>query len=72
MQILSKEFVCAQDIKELENSSWLKSHRCSFDMLGEASRNQFQSDAYFESYLEAINSIGHINSTHESFEWDID
>ncbi|MDB9967334.1 bifunctional proline dehydrogenase/L-glutamate gamma-semialdehyde dehydrogenase PutA [Gammaproteobacteria bacterium] len=65
MQILSKEFVCAQDIKELENSSWLKSHRCSFDMLGEASRNQFQSDAYFESYLEAINSIGHINSTHD-------
>ena len=64
MQILSKEFVCAQDIKELENSSWLKSHRCSFDMLGEASRHQFQSDAYFESYLEAINSIGHINSTH--------
>jgi len=65
MQILSKEFVCAQDIKELENSSWLKSHRCSFDMLGEASRNQFQSDAYFESYLEAINSIGRINSAHD-------
>ncbi|MDO7578474.1 MAG: proline dehydrogenase family protein, partial [SAR86 cluster bacterium] len=61
---MSKEFVCAQDIKELENSSWLKFHRCSFDMLGEASRHQFQSDAYFESYLEAINSIGHINRTH--------
>ncbi|MGY8792518.1 MAG: bifunctional proline dehydrogenase/L-glutamate gamma-semialdehyde dehydrogenase PutA, partial [Gammaproteobacteria bacterium] len=28
MQILSKEFVCAQEIKELETSSWLQSHRC--------------------------------------------
>ena len=65
MQILSKEFVCAQDIKELENSSWLQSHRCSFDMLGEASRNQSQSDAYFESYLGAIDSIGHINGVHD-------
>ena len=65
MQILSKEFVCAQDIKELENSSWLQSHRCSFDMLGEASRNQSQSDAYFESYLGAIDSIGHINGAHD-------
>ena len=64
MQILSKEFVCAQDIKDLESSSWLKSHRCSFDMLGEASRNQSQSDSYFESYLEAIHSIAHINSAH--------
>jgi RHH-type transcriptional regulator, proline utilization regulon repressor / proline dehydrogenase / delta 1-pyrroline-5-carboxylate dehydrogenase len=64
MQILSKEFVCAQDIEELKDSSWLQSHRCSFDMLGEASRNQLQSDAYFESYLRAINSIGEINSAH--------
>ena len=64
MQILSKEFVCAQDIEELKDSSWLQSHRCSFDMLGEASRNQLQSDAYFESYLGAINSIGAINSAH--------
>ena len=64
MQILSKEFVCAQEIKELETSSWLQSHRCSFDMLGEASRNNSQSERYFESYLEAIHSIAQINRTH--------
>jgi RHH-type proline utilization regulon transcriptional repressor/proline dehydrogenase/delta 1-pyrroline-5-carboxylate dehydrogenase len=63
MQILSKEFVCAQDIQELQNSSWLKIHRCSFDMLGEASRNQSQSDNYLEAYLEAISSISQINQT---------
>ena len=34
-------------------------------MLGEASRNQSQSDAYFESYLGAIDSIGHINGVHD-------
>ena len=61
MQILSKEFVCAQNIQELEDSTWLKEHKCSFDMLGEASRNQSQSDKYFESYLDAINAISKIN-----------
>ena len=34
MQFLSKEFVCAQYIEELKDSSWFQSHRCSFDMLG--------------------------------------
>ena len=63
MQILSKEFVCAEKIEELHNSSWLKSHRCSFDMLGEASRNQHQSNKYFESYLESINLISDINNS---------
>ena len=61
MQILSKEFVCAQEIDELQTSNWLHAHRCSFDMLGEASRNNAQSDSYFESYLSAIQSIGQIN-----------
>jgi len=62
MQVLSKEFVCAESIGELKDSTWLKSHKCSFDMLGEASRNQEQSDQYFESYMESIHSISEINA----------
>ena len=61
MQVLSKEFVCAESIGELNDSSWLKGHPCSFDMLGEASRNEEQSIQYFESYMESIHSISKIN-----------
>ena len=63
MQVLSKEFVCAEGIDELKDSTWLKSHNCSFDMLGEASRNQQQSDQYFESYMKSIHLISEINAT---------
>ena len=62
MQVLSKEFVCAEGIDELKDSAWLKSHNCSFDMLGEASRNQEQSDQYFESYMKSIHLISEINA----------
>ncbi len=61
MQVLSKEFVCAESIRELKDSDWLKTHPCSFDMLGEASRNQDQSTQYFESYMESIHLISEIN-----------
>ena len=61
MQVLGKEFVCAESIKELKDSKWLKSHLCSFDMLGEAARNEEQSITYFESYMESIQSISEIN-----------
>ena len=61
MQVLSKEFVCAESIKELKDSKWLKAHSCSFDMLGEAARNEEQSIKYFESYLESIQLISEIN-----------
>src|SRR6056300_1521897 len=61
MQVLSKEFVCAESIRELNHSAWLKGNRCSFDMLGEASRNEDQSMQYFESYMESIHSISKIN-----------
>ena len=61
MQVLSKEFVCAESIRELKDSDWLKMHTCSFDMLGEASRNQDQSTQYFESYMESIHLISEIN-----------
>ena len=61
MQVLSKEFVCAESIKELEDSKWLKTHSCSFDMLGEAARNEEQSIKYFESYMESIQLISEIN-----------
>ena len=61
MQVLSKEFVCAESIRELKDSDWLKTHSCSFDMLGEASRNQDQSTQYFESYMESIHLISEIN-----------
>ena len=61
MQVLSKEFVCAESIKELKESKWLKTHSCSFDMLGEAARNEEQSIKYFESYMESIQLISEIN-----------
>jgi RHH-type proline utilization regulon transcriptional repressor/proline dehydrogenase/delta 1-pyrroline-5-carboxylate dehydrogenase len=61
MQVLSKEFVCAESITELEDSKWLKAHSCSFDMLGEAARNEEQSINYFESYMESIQLISEIN-----------
>ncbi|MDC1112770.1 bifunctional proline dehydrogenase/L-glutamate gamma-semialdehyde dehydrogenase PutA, partial [bacterium] len=61
MQVLSKEFVCAESIGELNHSSWLKGNPCSFDMLGEASRNEEQSIQYFESYMESIHLISKIN-----------
>ena len=61
MKVLSKEFVCAESILELKDSEWLKAHSCSFDMLGEASRNEQQSTKYFESYMESIQLISGIN-----------
>ena len=61
MQVLSKEFVCAENIGELNHSSWLKGNPCSFDMLGEASRNEEQSIQYFESYMESIQLISALN-----------
>ena len=61
MQVLGKEFVCAESIKELEDSKWLKTNSCSFDMLGEAARNEEQSVKYFESYMESIQLISELN-----------
>jgi RHH-type proline utilization regulon transcriptional repressor/proline dehydrogenase/delta 1-pyrroline-5-carboxylate dehydrogenase len=61
MQVLSKEFVCAESIKDLKDSKWLQDNSCSFDMLGEAARNEEQSMAYFESYMESIQLISGIN-----------
>ena len=61
MQVLSKEFVCAESISELKDSKWLKTNSCSFDMLGEAARNEEQSVKYFESYMESIQLISELN-----------
>ena len=66
MQVLSKEFVCAESIRELKDSKWLKTHSCSFDMLGEAARNEEQSIKYFESYMESIQLISEINLANDS------
>ena len=62
MQVLGKEFVCAESIVELKDSKWLNDHSCSFDMLGEAARNEEQSIKYFESYIESIQLISKINT----------
>jgi len=62
MQILSKEFVCAESIQDLMGAQWLDKNSCSFDMLGEASRNEDQSIKYFDSYMESIQLISEINS----------
>ena len=42
MSILGDEFVCAKNISDLEHSTIVKNENCSFDMLGEAARNEVQ------------------------------
>ena len=66
MHILSKEFVCASDIKDLKKLSFINETSCSFDMLGEAARNNTQAQNYFNSYKEAILLIGALNENSPS------
>ena len=61
MHILSQEFVMGRDFKDVNKISGIEESIYSFDMLGEAARNQEQANIYYESYENAIMEVGKIN-----------
>ena len=63
MQILSQEFVIGRNFKDINKISGLEKEIFSFDMLGEAARTPQQANNYFESYQNAIEEVGKINSS---------
>ena len=62
MQILSQEFVIGRNFKDINKISGLEKEVFSFDMLGEAARTPKQANDYFESYRNAIEEVGKINT----------
>ena len=61
MHILSPEFVMGRDFKDVNKIPGIEESIYSFDMLGEAARNQEQANIYYESYENAIMEVGKIN-----------
>ena len=61
MHILSQEFVMGRDFKDINKISNIHESIYSFDMLGEAARNQEQAKIYYESYEDAILEVGKLN-----------
>ena len=61
MHILSQEFVMGRNFKDINKISDINESIYSFDMLGEAARNQKQSDIYYSAYENAIEEVGKIN-----------
>ena len=61
MSILGDEFVCAKNISDLEHSTIVKNENCSFDMLGEAARNEVQALKFLDAYKESIHVAGKFN-----------
>ena len=61
MHILSQEFVMGRDFKDINKIPDINESIYSFDMLGEAARNQKQSDIYYSAYENAIEEVGKIN-----------
>lgn len=61
MRIMGKQFVLGRNIKEaIENGKPYskKGYTYSFDMLGEAAFTEFDAKRYFESYQNAIETLG--------------
>jgi len=61
MHILSQEFVMGRNFKDVNKIPGIEESIYSFDMLGEAARNQEQANIYYESYENAIMEVGKIN-----------
>jgi RHH-type proline utilization regulon transcriptional repressor/proline dehydrogenase/delta 1-pyrroline-5-carboxylate dehydrogenase len=61
MHILSQEFVMGRDFSDINKLSNLENSLYSFDMLGEAARNEKQANIYYEAYENAIREVGKIN-----------
>ena len=62
MHILSQEFVMGRDFKDVKKIPYINEAIFSFDMLGEAARNQEQADIYYDSYENAILEVGKLNA----------
>jgi len=61
MQRMGEAFVLGRDIAEAlrrADRGGNKAFRYSFDMLGEAARTAADAQAYFESYLDAVEALG--------------
>ncbi|WP_136253040.1 bifunctional proline dehydrogenase/L-glutamate gamma-semialdehyde dehydrogenase PutA [Onishia niordana] len=61
MKIMGKQFVLGRDIEEaLKRSGPMldKGYTYSYDMLGEAARTRQDAKRYFDSYADAIKSVG--------------
>ena len=61
MKVMGKQFVLGRDIEEaLKRSKPLfdKGYTYSYDMLGEAARTRADAKRYFDSYADAIKSVG--------------
>ena len=65
MHILSQEFVMGRDFKDVKKISYINESIFSFDMLGEAARNQEQADIYYDSYENAILEVGKLNAAND-------
>ena len=68
MQLMGKQFVLGVDIKAavINAKPWEKDgYRMSYDMLGEAARDQATADAYYESYKNAIEHVAANNERYE-------
>ena len=61
MHILSQEFVMGRDFKDVNKIPNINESIYSFDMLGEAARNQEQAKIYYDSYENAILEVGKLN-----------
>ena len=61
MKILSKQFVMGRNIEEAikrSKKAELQGYRFSYDMLGEAALTEKDAERYFQSYCQAITSLG--------------
>ena len=61
MHILSQEFVMGRDFKDINKIANISESIYSFDMLGEAARNQKQAAIYYSAYENAIEEVGKLN-----------
>ena len=63
IKIMGKHFVMGETIHEATRRALIKEqqgYRYSYDMLGEGARSMADADRYFQSYQEAIKSIGQV------------
>jgi len=62
MKILGGQFVLGRNIPAALTRSASTDILCSFDMLGEGARTDADAERYFESYKQAINTVGQNNT----------
>lgn len=68
MKILGKQFVMGEQIASAlkrAKSFEKQGYRYSYDMLGEAAKNEADAQRYYASYEQAIHAIGAVAATHK-------